>query len=125
VTRPMVFRSVAWYGDGPGSWSFQAVPPPGYEGYKVTGILRYNPESAPEFELVEVIDRVTGAQVTARDEVVTSTATPAATLTHVRNLWRDGRARVGFTSGSTRSMRPGLWAVPHRLPLPLDSPPGV
>ena len=55
MKRPMVLRSVLWYGDGSGQWEFEAIPPVEYQrtivsaagGYRVTGTsaMTHDPDS--------------------------------------------------------------------------------
>jgi hypothetical protein len=108
MTRPIVFRAVTWRGEGPGPWSFTAVPPAGFEQYRVTGSLRATTDShLQDLELVTVNDPETGAQVAIRGDDATITLSGDADPKYVNRLWRDARhlaglaQRIGRPPGST------------------------
>lgn len=102
MTRPLVFRSVAWYGeDGPGPWDFVAVPPEGFAQYQVTGSLRVAPHVHPpgltlDLELVSVKDTETGATVAIRGNAATIDLSGDAAPKYVNRLWQDARHLAGM-----------------------------
>ena len=100
MTRPIVFRAVTWRGEGPGPWSFTAVPPAGFEQYRVTGSLRATTDShLQDLELVTVNDPETGAQVAIRGDDATITLSGDADPKYVNRLWRRAPDAPGPTQG--------------------------
>ena len=90
MSRPFVFRAVAWRGEDDGeSHPFTAVPPRGFDGYLVTGRLRASHAVPPDLELVTITDKDTGASVTVQGESVTLVAAGDSTAEYRDRLWRD------------------------------------
>jgi hypothetical protein len=111
MTRPMVLRSVGWRGDATESAPFVGQPPAEYaDRYRVTGTLRVvpGPASAPDLEVITIVDIETRSEVTVRGEQMTLT-TSDVPPEYVARLWRDARHLAGVAR--RRGRPPGLTDV--------------
>lgn len=99
MRRPAAFRSVSWFGDAAEPSAFVAVPPRGYERYRVTGSLRVASDAeAPDLEHVDVVDVDTGARALVRGEMATLTLSGELNPDYVRRLWMDARYLTGLAA---------------------------
>jgi len=90
-------RSLAWYGEGDEPAEFVALPPTGYEQYRIGGTLRVvSRERPPVIDTIVITDKDTGAVVTLTGEagsVDGSAVTPRRRTSRVfgrpRATWPD------------------------------------
>jgi hypothetical protein len=126
MTRPLVFRGVAWYGeDGPGPWDFVAMPPAGFAQYQITGSLRADGHVHPsgltlDLELVTVKDTETGATVAIRGNAATIDLSGDAAPQYVSRLWRDTRYLAGMARRLGRPPRTTIIANDEQINLVLQ-----
>ncbi len=107
MTRRIVLRSMGWYGDADEPADFTALPPTGYEQYRIGGTLRVvSSERPPVVETIIVTDKGTGTRVTLAGEAGSVDGLRGDSAPeYVTRLWADARHLAGLVRRGRPSTR--------------------